>query len=267
MGMDSPERLAFAHRLADAAGAVIRPYFRKRLDVVNKHSAAGFFDPVTEADKRAEEVIRALLAQEFPDDAILGEEFGDKPGTSGFRWVVDPIDGTRAFISGQPMWGTLIALESHEELIFGMIDQPFLEERFVGSGGRAELDSREGKTVLKTRACARLADAVVSTTHPLAHFGPAERLLFAKVEAAAKLSRYGGDCYAYGLVAMGFIDLVMEANLRRWDSAAIIPIVEGAGGVVTDWRGGAVADGGNILAAGDERLHAEVLALLAAAGV
>jgi myo-inositol-1(or 4)-monophosphatase len=266
MNSDFDRRLEFAHRLADAAGAVIRPYFRRPMDVEEKKSTRrGDFDPVTAADKAAEQAIRTLIAEVFPGDGILGEEFGDTPGTSGYRWVLDPIDGTRAFISGQTMWGSLIALEKNDENLFGLLDQPFLRERFVGHSGRAEFCSPQGNLPLNTRRCETLADAVISTTHPLTHFSAEEGRLFAMIEAQARLSRYGGDCYAYGLVAMGFIDLVMEAGLRHWDSAALIPIVEGAGGIVTDWQGKPVSDHGNILAAGDARLHAEVLALLGAA--
>jgi histidinol phosphatase-like enzyme (inositol monophosphatase family) len=264
MDSDFSNRLDFSHRLADAAGAVIRPYFRREISIEEKASTRdGDFDPVTAADKDAEQAIRALIAETFPSDGILGEEFADVPGTSGYRWVLDPIDGTRAFISGQTMWGSLIALEKNDHIVLGVLDQPFLRERFVGHSGRAEFKSPQGDAPLSTRSCACLADAVISTTHPRTHFSTEEARLFARVEAGSKLSRYGGDCYAYGLVAMGFIDLVMEAGLRHWDSAAIIPIVEGAGGIVSDWAGKPVSDGGNILAVGDARLHAEALALIA----
>ncbi|MEE8438247.1 MAG: histidinol-phosphatase [Micropepsaceae bacterium] len=266
MDSDFDGRLEFVHRLADAAGAVIRPYFRKPIDVEEKKSTrAGDFDPVTAADKAAEQAIRALIIESYPSDGILGEEFGDTPGSSGYRWVLDPIDGTRAFISGQTMWGSLIALEKNDERVLGVLDQPFLRERFVGHGGKAEFHSPEGNSTLKTRPCEALSQAVISTTHPLTHFTDEEARLFAHIESGARLSRYGGDCYAYGLVAMGFIDLVMEAGLRHWDTAAIIPIIEGAGGIVSDWDGKPLSDGGNILAAGDARVHAEVLALIAAA--
>jgi len=249
--------------LADAAGDVIRPYFRKRIDVTDKGSS-GFYDPVTEADRRAEETMRGMIAQAFPQDGILGEELGELSGTSGYRWVLDPIDGTRAFIAGQPLWGTLIGLEHDGTPVLGMLDQPFLMERFVGTGGQALLTNKDGTSHLRTRSCARLADAVICTTHPMLHFGDKERELYWRVEKACRLSRYGGDCYAYALVAMGFVDLVVETDLKRWDIAAIIPIIEGAGGVVTDWNGEPMGDGGNIIAAGDARVHAEALKLLRA---
>jgi histidinol phosphatase-like enzyme (inositol monophosphatase family) len=266
MDSDFKNRLELAHRLADASGAAIRPYFRRQIDVEEKESTRdGDFDPVTAADKAAEQAIRALIVENYPDDGVLGEEFGAMPGSSGYRWVLDPIDGTRAFVSGQTMWGSLIALEKNDERLLGVLDQPFLRERFVGHSGRAEFRSREGNSTLKTRRCETLAQAVISTTHPLSHFSDEEARLFAEVESHSKLSRYGGDCYAYGLVAMGFIDLVMEAGLRHWDVAALIPIVEGAGGIVSDWEGNPVSDGGEMLAAGDVRVHNEALALIAAA--
>ena len=254
-------RLDFAQQLADAAGDTIRPYFRKRIDVTDK-GAAGFYDPVTEADARAEEIMRAMIAEAFPQDGILGEEMGEAAGTSGFRWVLDPIDGTRAFIAGQPLWGTLIGLEHEGTPVLGVLDQPYLRERFTGAGGKAELRHAGAVLPLVTRACEKLADAVICTTHPMLHFGDEERELYWRVERACRLSRYGGDCYAYALVAMGFVDLVIETDLKRWDIAAIIPIVEGAGGIVTDWNGQPILDGGNILAAGDARVHAQALTIL-----
>jgi myo-inositol-1(or 4)-monophosphatase len=256
------ERLAFAHRLADAAGAAILPYFRTRIDVTDK--GEGAFDPVTEADAKAETIIRDMIGKEFPADAILGEEFGDTKGTSGFRWVIDPLDGTRAFITGQPLWGTLIALEKNGAAIAGVLDQPFLRERFIGAQGKTELRDGSGTRTLKARPCAALKDAVVSTTHPLAHFSEAERALFTRVEKDCRLSRYGGDCYAYALLAMGFIDLVIEAGLKPWDAAALVPIVEGAGGIVSDWNGKSAHGGGTMIAAGDARVHEAALALLSA---
>jgi myo-inositol-1(or 4)-monophosphatase len=259
------ERFEFAHRLADAAGHIIRPYFRKRIDVTDKGSA-GFYDPVTEADRRAEAAIRDLIQVHYPQDAVLGEELGAVPGTTPYRWVIDPIDGTRAFIAGQPLWGTLIGLERERVPVFGILDQPFLAERFVGFGGSAELQSKDGMTPLTTRECERLADAVICTTHPMDHFNEAERAQFACVEKVCRLSRYGGDCYAYGLIALGFVDLVMEARLAHWDIAPLIPIVEGAGGVLTDWQGKPWHAGANVLAAGDRRIHAQAVALLAVGG-
>ena len=258
---DIQRRFEFAQHLADLAGEIIRPYFRRRIEICDKGSA-GFFDPVTEADRRAEEAIRASIAREFPSDGIVGEEFGDAPGASGFVWIIDPIDGTRSFIVGQPLWGTLIGLEKDGHPAIGVLDQPFLRERFTGWGGIAELRDPAGVARLSTRACARLADAVICTTHPETHFSHQERIRFRRIEQACRLSRYGGDCYAYGLLAMGLIDLVIEAGLKHWDIAAIIPIVEGAGGIVSNWNGDRAIKGGNVIAAGDAALHAAAVNVL-----
>ena len=260
--MNSPgdEKLSFANRLADAAGAVIRPYFRRRIEVIDKGKSG--FDPVTLADREAETAMRELIRRERPEDGVLGEEYGEEPGRSGFRWVLDPIDGTRAFITGRPTWGTLIALEKDDERILGIIDQPVLRERFVGYGGCARFRSQDNLSELRTRSCASLAEAAVSTTHPWGYFTATEREGFETVCGRARMSYFGGDCYAYGLLAMGHIDLIVEASLATWDVAALIPIVESAGGVFTDWSGAAVRNGGRVVAAGDPRVHAEAVDLL-----
>ena len=260
--------VTFAHQLADAAGEVIRPYFRKRIAVIDKGKVGGskpLFDPVTDADKNAESAIRALIHGERPDDAILGEEHGHEPGTSGRTWVIDPIDGTRAFITGRHTWGTLIALVEDDDPILGIIDQPVLRERYIGFGGKTVLISPSGHEILRTRACAKLADAVVSTTHPWGYFSRGQRSTFESVCERARMSYFGGDCYGYALLAMGFIDVIIEAGLAPWDAAALIPVIECAGGVVTNWQGERVATGGSIVAAGDARLHTEVLKILATA--
>jgi myo-inositol-1(or 4)-monophosphatase len=259
-----PDTLAFAHRLADAAGPAIRPYFRKKIEVVNKGGTGPrpIFDPVTEADRAAEDVMRALIHAKRPDDGILGEERGHEPGTSGLTWILDPIDGTRPFITGRHTWGTLIALHDGNAPVLGIIDQPVLHERFVGHDGRAEFISAEGRQRLAVRPCSGLASAVVSTTHPWAHFSKRQRAAFETVCNAARMSYFGGDCYAYALVAMGFIDVMIEGRLAPWDVAALIPIIEGAGGIVTDWTGAPFANGACVIAAGDRRVHAEAVALL-----
>ena len=262
MSGELEQRLAFAQRLADAAAKIIRPYFRRRIDVADK-GAAGFYDPVTEADKRAEAAMRSLIESAYPHDGILGEEYGHRAGDSDFVWILDPIDGTRAFIAGQPLWGTLIALEHQGKPVLGILDQPFLDERFTASAGKAELRTAASTQTLKTRACAKLDDAVITTTHPLLHFNEAERQRYWAVEERCRLSRYGGDCYGYALVAMGFVDLVIETELKRWDVAPLIPLIEGAGGVITSWDGKSPGKGGNVIAAGDRRVHAEALAILA----
>jgi myo-inositol-1(or 4)-monophosphatase len=253
--------IEFAHRLANAAGEVIRPYFRQRIDVVDK--GEGAFDPVTAADRGAEEALRALIGRERPQDAILGEEYGYTPGTSGRTWVLDPVDGTRAFITGRHTWGTLIALEENGRRTLGIIDQPVLRERFIGFDGKTEMHVGGAATPLKTRSCTHLADAIVSTTHPWSYFSESERASFEALARASRMSYFGGDCYAYALLAMGYIDLIAESSLRAWDVAALIPVVENAGGVVSDWNGNPVpSEGGHLIAAGDPRVHAEAVKML-----
>ncbi|HEY6579151.1 MAG TPA: histidinol-phosphatase [Rhizomicrobium sp.] len=258
--MPDEDTILFAHRLADVAGAVIRPYFRRRIAILDKGKAG--FDPVTAADREAEAAMRAVIRSERGQDGILGEEHGAEPGQSGRRWVLDPIDGTRAFITGRPTWGTLIALEENGAPVLGIIDQPVLRERFVGYRGHAVFHSAEGRTALRTRACRALADAAVSTTHPWGYFTAVERAGFEAVCAAARMSYFGGDCYAYALLAMGHIDLIVEASLAVWDVAALIPVVENAGGVFTDWNGAPAHGGGRVVAAGAARVHAETLEIL-----
>jgi len=256
--------IAFAHRLADRAGEVIRPFFRQRIEIIDKGQMA--FDPVTQADRGAEEALRALIGAERPDDAILGEEYGFRPGTSGRTWVLDPVDGTRAFITGRHSWGTLIALEEGGARLLGIIDQPVLRERFIGYGGTGRHMFEGGEAPLRTRGCPRLADAVVSTTHPWSYFTPGEKHAFERMAHAARMSYFGGDCYAYALLAIGHIDLIAEAGLKAWDVAALVPVIEAAGGIATDWSGNPVGEGGRIVAAGDARVHAEAVAILKSVG-
>jgi myo-inositol-1(or 4)-monophosphatase len=253
--------IAFAHRLADASGAVIRPYFRKPIAVAHKDGVHAY-DPVTEADRGAERVLRDLIAQGRPQDGILGEEFGETAGASGYRWVLDPVDGTRAFITGRHEWGSLIALEKDGAAALGILDQPVLGERFIGVNGKAELIQAGRSTVLKTRACAKLEDAILCATDPGAYFSQAQQTAFARVQGQARMTRFGGDCYIFAALALGFVDLVIEAGFHAWDAAALIPIVEGAGGVMTDWQGGSAAPGKTIIAAGDAHIHAAAIRLL-----
>lgn len=254
------EYLAFADRLADAARAAIMPHFRAETTIESKPGRA--FDPVTAADKAAERVMREMIEAEFPGHGILGEEFPEKKSASGLTWVLDPIDGTRAFISGLPLWGVLIALV-HEEQgpLIGIIDQPYLEERYRGWPGGADFTWRGGKRDLRVRPCAALRDATTMTTDPNL-FSGAEAGGVELVRAAAKLTRYGCDCYAYAMVALGFVDVVIEAGLKPWDVCALIPVIEGAGGMVTDWHGRPVWRGGQVIAAGDKRTHEEALMVL-----
>ena len=253
--------IAFAHRLADASGEVIRPYFRQRIEIINKLEDS--FDPVTEADKGGERAIRAILDAERPQDAILGEEYGEKPGTSGWRWVLDPVDGTRCFITGRHEWGSLIALEKNEVPVLGILDQPVLGERFIGVNGRAEFHQSGLVMPMKVRACADVRDAVLCATDPSAYMSEAQQAAFARVKAQARLTRYHGDCYIFAMLALGFVDLIVEGAFRRWDVAALLPLVEGAGGVISNWQGEPWRDGDAVLASGDARLHAQAVKLLA----
>jgi len=248
--------LAFALRLADAAGEVIRPYFRKPLDVRDKADLT----PVTVADRAAEAAMRALVETHFPAHGILGEEFGRVREDAEFVWVLDPIDGTKSFISGVPLFGTLIALTRAGRPVLGIIDQPILRERWVGASRRPT--TLDGAAIL-CRPCPGLAAATLFATTP-DMFKGGDAASFVRVSAAVKLTRFGADCYAYGLLAAGFVDLVLEANLKPYDFCAMVPIVEGAGGIATDWRGGSLDLGsdGRILVAGDRRAHEAALALL-----
>lgn len=253
--------IAFANRLADASGTVIRPFFRQRIEVTHKPGVREF-DPVTEADKGAERAIRAIIERDRPADGILGEEYGEKPGASGLRWVLDPVDGTRAFITGRHEWGSLIALESNEMPVLGILDQPVLGERYLGVNGRAVLLEGDKRTVLKVRECAGIVSAILCATDPSTYFSSDQQAAFARVKAQARMTRYGGDCYLFAALALGFVDIIIEAGFNRWDVAALIPLVEGAGGVITDWSGGDCRDGKTILACGDRRVHEEAIKLL-----
>ncbi len=257
------DTIAFANRLGGCLGHGDPPlFFRQRIDVAHKEGKQSF-DPVTEADKGAERAIRELIGQERPADAILGEEYGETSGTSGYRWVLDPVDGTRAFITGRHEWGSLIALEKDGVAALGILDQPVLGERFIGVNGAAHL-VQDGKIIpLRTRACAELKDAILCATDPTAYFSEGEQAAFARVHAATRMTRYGGDCYLFAALALGFVDVIIEAGFHAWDVAALIPLVEGAGGVITNWQGGSCADGKQILAAGDRRAHDAALKLLA----
>lgn len=252
--------LDVAHRMADAARAAILPHFRSSTLSAENKLAQGF-DPVTVADRAAEQAMRAVLAQLRPEDAILGEEFGSQPGTSGRTWVLDPIDGTRGFISGTPTWGVLIALGDSGGPFLGVIDQPYTGERFCGAPDTAFMTGPLGQIPLQTRATATLEEAILFTTFPEVGT-PAERAGFERVAARARLTRYGMDCYAYALLAAGQVDLVIEAGLNAYDIQAPIAVIQAAGGVVTNWQGGPVHDGGQVVAAANPALHQAALALL-----
>jgi histidinol phosphatase-like enzyme (inositol monophosphatase family) len=254
------ELMATAAELADAARVATLSHFRKA-GLTADTKEADRFDPVTVADRLSETEMRAILARRRPDDGILGEEFGTKQGTSGLTWVLDPIDGTRGYLSGTPTWGVLIAVSDANGPIYGIIDQPYIRERFEGGLGRAEVNGPMGRAVLKTRAPRPLADAILFSTFP--EVGkPEEAAAFRRVAAQAKLVRYGTDCYAYGLIAAGQIDLVIEAGLLAYDVQGPIAVIEAAGGIVTDWQGRPCPQGGQVLAAANRQIHAEAMALL-----
>lgn len=251
-----------AQELADISGSVILKHFRKPMPVENK-AAGGAFDPVTKADRGAEKAIVQALSTRFPDHGIVGEEFGTRPGTSSYKWVIDPIDGTRAFIMGSPLWGTLIGVEKDDAPVFGLVDQPFTGERFWSGDKAAYHNLRGGRpTRIKTRECSRLEDAILTSTHPDLFESPEQSAALTALKAKARLTRYGGDCYGYCLLASGFVDVIIEAGLKPYDIVAIIPIIERAGGVITTWTGGDPSSGGDIIATGDPRLHENVLALI-----
>ena len=256
---------ARAERLADAAGQAALPWFRAAsLDTENK-GTEGAFDPVTAADRAAEEAARAILARERPEDGILGEEAARHEGTSGLTWVIDPIDGTRAFISGMPTWGVLIALDDGQATRIGIVDQPYVGERFGArlgpSGSHAWIARGRTRHPLAVRPCPRLEDAVLLSTGP-DMFAPGEGEGFRAVSGRARLTRYGTDCYGYAMVAAGQADLVVEAGLAAYDIAAPGALIRAAGGVVTDWQGGDCRWGGRVLAAGDARVHEQALEVL-----
>jgi inositol-phosphate phosphatase/L-galactose 1-phosphate phosphatase/histidinol-phosphatase len=256
-GVDLAPFVDLAHRLADAAAAVVRPYFRSGLEVIGKQDAS----PVTIADRDAEAAMRVLIGKAYPGHGILGEEHGPERTDAEYVWVLDPIDGTKSFISGFPLFGTLIALMHRGRAVLGIIDQPILRERWVGVDGRPT--TFLGKPA-HTRACDGLAAATLYSTSPEMFVG-ADAPGYAKLRGQVKLPRFGGDCYAYGQLANGHVDIVVEARLQPYDYLAMAPIIEGAGGKCTDWQGKPLdmASDGRVCAVGDPRLHKDVLRVLA----
>ncbi len=251
---------AFVDRLAAVSGETILPFFRTALSIEDK-GPTGAFDPVTAADHAAEAAMRALIRGTFPDHGIVGEEYGDERADAEYVWVLDPIDGTKSFMCGMPAWGTLIALMRFGEPVFGVMNQPFTGERFSGDGGASRYSGPAGERDLRVRPCATLAEAVLFTTSPRL-MNSADRAAFGRVEDATRLSRYGGDCYAYCMLAAGHVDLVIETELKPYDVLPLVPIIAGAGGIITNWDNGPPHAGGRIIAAGDARVHAAAMAML-----
>ncbi|MEE2996429.1 MAG: histidinol-phosphatase [Pseudomonadota bacterium] len=254
---DSSEFIALANRLADASGAVIRPHFRQPVVVGTKVDAS----PVTEADRDAEQTIRSILSDLRPADGIIGEEFGNENIDAEYVWVIDPIDGTKSFITGRPIFGTLIALTRKTEPLLGVIDQPIGGERWVGLRGHGAPSNREP---IRGRECPELSNATIGTTAP-DMFDDRHICGWKRVSGAARHIIYGGDCYNYAQVASGLIDAVIESGLQNYDFAALPPIIQEAGGIITDWRGNplTLSSDGSVVACGDKKLHAELLELLA----
>ena len=250
---------AFIDQLAAASGDTILPFFRTALAIENKQ--AGGFDPVTAADRAAEDAMRTLIRRNFPEHGIIGEEFGNDRADAEYVWVLDPIDGTKSFIAGMLAWGTLIGLMRFGEPVFGMMHQPFTRERFTGDGGAARYRGPNGNRDLHVRQCAALSDALMFTTSPLL-MNRDDRACFTRLEDKVKLSRYGGDCYAYCMLAAGLIDLIIETEIKPYDIVAVIPIVHGAGGIVTTWENGPAQGGGRVIVAGDRRVHEQALDVL-----
>lgn len=254
--------LALAHDLADQSRAVIRPQFRRTMAVANK-AGVDAFDPVTKADRAAERVIKRAIRARAPEHGIVGEEYGSERPDAPFQWVIDPIDGTRSFITGTPMWGTLIGLLHEAAPVLGLMDQPFTGERFWAAEKASYALEAGGKPRrIRTRACPRIADALIMTTSPEMFEPGVEADGFQRVKREARMTRYGGDCYAYCLLASGFVDLVIETGLKSYDVVALIPIVERAGGRMTTWDGRPATDGGRIIASGDPALHERVIKML-----
>ena len=267
--IDKETAFTFANELADAAAKITLPLFRQSLDVASKIQDG--FDPVTKADKDTEQKLRDLINAQYPDHAILGEEFGHKSGT-GYQWTIDPIDGTRAYISGMPSWGTLIALSKITDdgcliALMGLADQPYIKERYFGwmSGDAAEASMHSNvndKKNMATRPCKAIGDAVLATTDSNLFMNTPTETTWLNISSQTRLNRYGGDWYNYMLLADGHIYVVIEQGLKAYDIQALIPTISAAGGIVSDWQGNTPMQGGEVLACGDADLHAQIVKLL-----
>lgn len=252
------DAVAVANAMADAARAAIAPHFRALSDVDNKRDAHNF-DPVTEGDRAAERAMRTVLAELRPDDGINGEEYGIQTGSTGWTWYLDPIDGTRAFVAGLPVWTTLIGLvDSAGDAIVGLIDQPQLDERYMGWPGEAVLQTQDGRQTLRVSHCTDLRTSIIATTDPFI-LTPSEQGAWTHLRATARIVRYGLDAYAYARLAAGTIDLVAEAGLAPYDTAALLPVVRGAGGLACDWHGRPAKPGGQLVCAASEQILDQAL--------
>lgn len=259
---DWTELTRFAVALAHASAAEIMPHFRKNIAVDVKESVV--WDPVTEADRAGERVIRRMIEERYPDHGIHGEEFGSKAGTSPFTWILDPVDGTRSFICGMPTWATLIGLSYEGRPMLGLMNQPVVGDMFYGSPEGAWNDYRGTVTPIRTRQGVSLAQARAGTTSPDLYRSPRDAAAFQRFRQSVQLLRFGGDAYFFSVMAAGHLDIAMDANLQPYDIAPLLPIVTGAGGVYAEWTGGNAADGGNVITAGSQALLEEALAVLSA---
>jgi len=259
MSRDLPSDIrATALAMANAARLAIAPYFRA-LDTVDNKKSDGHFDPVTAADRAAERAMRHILSQQRPDDGILGEEYGAEAGSTGWTWYLDPIDGTRAFIAGLPVWTTLIGLvDEDQNAVFGVIDQPVLNERYIGGPDGSELHTETYQGPLHVSACQTLQKAVIASTDPFI-LSKTEQTAWSQLHNSARIVRYGLDAYAYARLAAGTIDLVAEAGLQPYDTAALLPIIRGAGGLACDWQGQPARPGGQLVCAASQNLLDEAL--------
>jgi histidinol phosphatase-like enzyme (inositol monophosphatase family) len=249
----------FMRKIAAAAAAETLPRFRQSGLVDNKLTSG--FDPVTEADREAEQAIRALIRATYPEHGILGEEFGLENGDARYQWVIDPIDGTRSFISGMPLWGTLVGLTDNGDAVAGIMSQPFIGELFWCDGEQSFYEGPHGSKQIATRKTTEVAEAILCTTTPALFVGD-HKVAYDRLEAQVQLARYGTDCYAYAMLAAGNVDLVVETGLQPYDIIALVPIIEQAGGVITTWDGGPAEQAGDIVAAATPELHAAALTLL-----
>ena len=247
--------ILLARRLADAAHGAALPYYRNRLDIETKED----FSPVTVADRAAEAAMRTILERDRPRDGIYGEEYGVSAGSSGRLWVLDPIDGTRAFVAGRPLWGTLIALVEEDKPVLGIVHAGAAGDQWIGCLDPVPRTLLNGREV-RVRPCAALASARAATTHPLA-FSAAGHAAFQRIGRSVTDLLFGGDCHNYGLLAAGQLDLVMEEGLKPYDWAALVPVIKGAGGIITDWRDHELTllAEGRVLASGDRRVHEQAL--------